>query len=105
MADDLTNVKPIYFSRHARHRMYLRGATDAEVIQTIQGSPWESARAGKYQARRTFVYGRPSPVDHKVYLYKTVHVIFAEEFDKIVVVTVLVYYGSEKAEGSDENLL
>lgn len=76
--------------------MYLRGASEAEVIQAIRGGFWEPARAGKYQARCTFVYGRPSPVDGRVYPFKTVHVIFAEEADKIVVVTVLVYYGSEE---------
>lgn len=94
----VNEAKPIHFSRHARYRMYLRGATESEVVQTIQGSPWEPARAGKYQARRTFVFGQPSPVDQKVYPFKTVHVIFAEEADRIVVVTVLVYYGGEGEE-------
>ncbi|MBC7227239.1 MAG: DUF4258 domain-containing protein [Thermoflexales bacterium] len=92
-------MKPIHFSRHAWHRMCLRGATEAEVVQTIETGPWEPARAGKYQASRTFVFGQPSPVDQKVYLFKTVHVIFAEEADRIVVVTVLVYYGSENGGG------
>lgn len=99
-------VKPIHFSRHARYRMCLRGATELEVVQTIQGGSWEPARAGKYQARRTFVFGRPSPVDQKVYPFKTVHVIFAEEVDRIVVVTVLVYYSSDGGEvRRDEDLL
>jgi hypothetical protein len=74
--------------------MYLRGATEQEVVQTIQGGLWEPARGGKYQARRTFVFGQPSPVDRKIYPFKTVHAIFAEETDRIVVVTVLVYYGN-----------
>jgi hypothetical protein len=41
-----------------------------------------------------FDYGLPSPVNQKVYAFKTLHVIFAEETEKIVVVTVMVYYGN-----------
>jgi len=47
----------------------------------------------KMQARRTFKYEKPSPMNQKVYAFKTIHVVFVEEDTVVTVVTVLVYYG------------
>jgi hypothetical protein len=88
-------VKPIIFSRHALLQMGLRGAIRAEVEETIKMAGWEPARRGRYQARKSFAFGQASPVNQQVYLFKTVHAIFAEEQEELVVVTVLVYYGDE----------
>jgi hypothetical protein len=88
-------VKPIRFSQHARGRMLLRGATETEVIETIRTGNWESAQRGKFQAHKTIAFGLASPVSQQIYAFKTIHVVFADEQDEIVVVTVLVYYGNE----------
>ncbi|MFN8459005.1 MAG: DUF4258 domain-containing protein [Anaerolineae bacterium] len=86
-------MKPIHFSRHALDQMRLRGATQDEVREAIKTSLWQPAKRGKYQARKTFAFGQPSPINQKVYPFKTVETIFADEPGEIVVVTVLVYYG------------
>ncbi len=74
--------------------MRLRGATETEVKETIETVPWQPAKRGKYQTRKTFEFGQPSPVNQQIYPFKTVHTIFADEPNQIVVITVLVYYGS-----------
>ncbi|NIO71186.1 MAG: DUF4258 domain-containing protein [Anaerolineae bacterium] len=89
-------MKTVRFSQHALDQMRLRGATREEVRETVQTAPWQPAKRGKYQARKTFAFGRPSPINQQIYPFKTVHVIFADEPDEIVIVTVLVYYGKEE---------
>ena len=89
-------TKPIHFSHHARRRMDLRGATEAEVIESIQSEKWQPALQEKWQVRKKFDFGKPSPVNQQVYSFKTIHAIFAEETDSIVVVTVIVYYTNEE---------
>ncbi len=86
-------MKTIRFSRHALDQMRLRGATQEEVRETVEVTSWQPAKRGKYQARKTFVFGCPSPINQQIYPSKTVHAIFADEPNEIVVVTVLVYYG------------
>ncbi len=89
-------MKTVCFSQHALDQMRLRGATREEVRETVQTAPWQPAKRGKYQARKTLDFGCPSPINQQIYPFKTVHVIFAEEPDEIVIVTVLVYYGKEE---------
>ncbi len=84
--------KPIYFSAHARVRMLLRGAGENEVVSAIRSAKWEATRQGKFHSRSQFDFDKPSPINRKFYRYKTVDVIFADEPDKIVVITVKVYY-------------
>ena len=86
-------MKPIHFSNHARKRMIGRGATESEIIETIQAEKWQPALQNKVQARRTLKYEQPSPINQKVYAFKTIHAIFVDEDTAITVVTVLVYYG------------
>ena len=86
-------MKTLRFSRHALDQMRLRGAASEEVTEAVEAMPWQPARRGKYQSRKTFVFGRPSPINGQIYPFKTVLVIFADEPNEIVVVTVLVYYG------------
>jgi len=90
-------VKPIRFSQHAERRALLRGATEEEIRETLTTEPREPARRGKWQARRRFTYQGRSPIDGKRYNEKTVEVIFADEPEEVVVVTVKVYYsGAEE---------
>ena len=86
-------MKPIRISNHAHKRMIGRGAREVEVVETVQSEKWEPALQNKMQARKTFKYGQPSPINQKVYSFKTVHVIFADEDAAITVITVMVYYG------------
>lgn len=85
-------MKPIRFSQHALDQMQLRGATQEEVRETVETSSWQLAKRGKHQARKTFSFGRPSPVNQQFYPFKTIQVIFADEPNEIVIITVLVYY-------------
>jgi hypothetical protein len=74
--------------------MRLRGASQTEVSDTIESGSWKPAKRGKYQARKKFTFGHPSPVNQQVYPFKTIDAIFADEPDEIVVVTVIVYFGN-----------
>ncbi len=89
-------TKPIRFSNHARKRMDLRGATESEVSDAIRSEKWQLALQEKWQVRKKFDFGKPSPVNQQVYAFKTIHAIFADEKDSIVVVTVIVYYANEE---------
>lgn len=83
-------MKPIRLSNHARGTMEFRGATEEEVIEAIQTSPWEPAEHGRLECRKNFVYGQEW--NGKFYATKQVRPIFVEEATEIVVVTVYVYY-------------
>jgi hypothetical protein len=75
-------MKPIRISNHALKRMAGRGATETEILDTIRFENWEPALDKKFQARKTFAYNQRSPVNQKVYNFKTVHAIFADEEKK-----------------------
>jgi hypothetical protein len=85
-------AKPIYFSTHAREQMLLRGAEEDEVIAAIRSGNWQAAKNGKFHARTEFEYNKESPVNQQFYSYKAVDPIFDERSEKIVVITVKVYY-------------
>ncbi len=86
----------IVISAHARRQMQLRGAAEIEVITAIEHGRREPALRGKFRARWSFTFGHPSPVNNQVYRFKTVEAVWAEEFDDLIVVTVLVYYTNEE---------
>jgi hypothetical protein len=50
-------------------------------------------KAWQISGPQNVAFGRPSPINQQIYPFKTVHVIFADEPNEIVIVTVLVYYG------------
>ncbi len=89
-------MKLINFSTHARLQMELRGAEESEVIKAIRSGVWESARRGKLQCRYRFDFNRTSPLNQKFYKYKTAEAIFVEEGERIVVITVKVYYSNKE---------
>lgn len=86
--------KPIRFSNHARKRIDLRGATEAEIIEAIQSEQWQPALRSKWQVQKVFQFGKPSPINQKTYAFKTARAVFADEEDTIVVITVIVLYGN-----------
>ena len=82
--------KPIVFSPHARGKMLDRGAAESEVEAAIgTGSP-ELARKGRIMYRKNFAFG--DEWRGKRYAVKQVAPVVAEEADRLVVVTVFVYY-------------
>ena len=80
--------KSIEISEHAKLQMELRGAEEHEVIKAIRSGTKESAKHGKFHTQFEFVFRKESPVNQKYYENKIVGVIFTDEPDKIVVVTV-----------------
>jgi hypothetical protein len=84
--------KVIVISAHATQRMQQRGATATEVEQAIRNEQWRPAQRGKWQVKERRPFGGISPVNQRTYAFKAVEVIFADNPDAIVVVTVKVYY-------------
>lgn len=81
-------MKPIVLTRHAREKMLERLTTEAEVIQTIRDARWQPAEKGRYRASGWYRFRTEH--DGTFYAGKDVVPIFAEEADRIVVVTVYV---------------
>ena len=77
-------MKPIRFSRHALDQMQMRGATEAEVRETIEIAQWQPAKHGKLRARKRVPFGRSSPVNQQVYQFKIVDAVFAVEHEDIL---------------------
>lgn len=88
--------KPIQLSMHARVRAIQRGATEDQIIECIQHSPADCIGQKNFSVQKTFLFDAVSPVNRQYYRFKTVEVIFAEEVDRIVVITIKVYYSNEE---------
>lgn len=82
--------KPIELSSHAREKMLDRGASESEVQAAIRTGNPEPARKGRLMFRKNFAFN--SQWRGKHYAVKQVVPVVAEEVDKLVVVTVYVYY-------------
>jgi len=85
---------PIVLSVHAKDRLAQRGASAEEVANTVREGDWQPAKRGKQHAAKQHEFGGLSPVNGLPYLYKTVDVVFADEAERIFVVTVKVYYSN-----------
>jgi len=84
------DLKPIEFSSHSLDKMIDRGATREEVELAVRSGHTEPARKGRTTFRKNFAFnGRWRG---KSYTVKQVAPIVAEEADRLVVVTVFVYY-------------
>lgn len=84
--------KAIVISLHARQQMRLRGAEEQEVLLAVQTGTWEPVKQGRLHARYVVSFNDVSPVNQKFYGLKTIDAVFVEEPDRIVVITVKVYY-------------
>jgi len=82
--------KSIVISPHAREKMFDRGASESEVQVAISTGNSEPARRGRIMFRKNFSFN--SCWRGKHYAIKQVAPIITEETDKLVVVTVYVYY-------------
>ena len=86
----MNSPKPIMFSSHAREKMLDRGASEKEVEAAIRSGSREPARRERFTFRKNFAYN--AQWRGKQYAVKQVAPIVAEEDDRLVVVTVFVYY-------------
>jgi len=90
MAKSVERSKPIEFSKHARDKMLDRGATESEVVEAIRSGSAEPTRKGRIMFRKNIEFH--SEWRGKPYAVKQVAPVVAEETDRLVVVTVFVYY-------------
>ena len=80
------------YTAHALERIDWRGTSLEEVDEVLENGSADAARPG-YEARyKVFPYGKEW--GRKFYPQKRVRVVFAEEGQDTVVVTVYVYFGS-----------
>jgi hypothetical protein len=75
---------------HAKTRMAERGATEAEVVETVRFGESFTAKLGRYGFRRNFVYN--SLWRGKSYATKQVEAIAVEENDDWLVISVIVKF-------------
>jgi hypothetical protein len=80
----------IEISNHAREQMLERGASEEEVISAIEKGEFEPARKERKLFRKNFQFN--SIWRDRQYKIKQVAPLVADEGDKIVVVTVYVFY-------------
>ncbi len=83
-------MKPIRLSNHARQQCYERGATEAEVRQTIEEGTREPARSDRELYRFNFPFAQDW--QGTFYAIKQVAPVVKEEQDEIVVITVYTFY-------------
>lgn len=90
MAASIDRSKPVEFSVHVRDKMLDRGAGEEEVLLAIRAGSSEPARGGRVMFRKNLDFHRQWRGKH--YAVKQVAPVVAEEMDRLVVVTVYVYY-------------
>jgi len=83
-------VKKIVFSQHALSRLENRGTSKEEVEKAIRSGEVVPAKKGRVTFRKNFPFGLRWK--GKYYQMKQVMPIAVEEKERIVVVTVYVYY-------------
>ena len=79
---------------HARERLLERGATEEEVRQTVRSGTPAPAGAGRQAKERVFPYNATWQGRH--FAQKMVRAIYVEERNRLVVLTLYVYYGEWK---------
>ena len=83
-------MKKIEISPHAYQQMAERGALEAEVMAAVQQGEAEAVRMGRVMYRKIFPFD--GEWRGRRYRLKQVAPVVAEESDKLVVVTVYVFY-------------
>jgi len=81
----------VLFIDHARQRMVERGASEADVQRVLETGQAEEERAARWAKEAVLPYN--AEWQGKTYDQKKVRVIYLEEGDQLVVITVYVYYG------------
>jgi len=83
-------MKPILFSQHALDQMPDRGATKEEVVAAIRSGELSPAKGKRLSFRKNVPFN--GEWKGRKYAIKQVIPIVIEESDKIIVVTVYVFY-------------
>jgi hypothetical protein len=83
-------MKPILFSQHAIDQMPDRGTTRDEVAAAIKTGELASAKSKRISYRKNFPFDKEWK--GRKYAIKQVMPIVIEESDRIIVVTVYVFY-------------
>ena len=83
-------MKAIELSQHAIDQAGERGTSREEIELAIRTSEWQPARFGRWECRRDFEFN--SVWNGKRYLTKQLRPVFVDEEERIVVVTIYVYY-------------
>ena len=81
----------IKFTEHAKERIEQRGATEAEVLEVL--AKGVEVQAGRHRKAKESVFDYGREWLGKSYPQKKVEVVFVEEGEDVVVITVKVYYG------------
>jgi hypothetical protein len=89
-------MKEIVFTLHARQRMRERGASEDSVIAAINQGSKEPAQRGLFQSRLNMEYN--DVWDGRYYGIQQIVPVIDEEENRIVVITVYVFYFSEGEE-------
>ena len=84
------NNMRIIISKHAKIKMADRGADEKEVIKAINEGSYEPAKAGRLLFRKNFAFN--GTWRGKKYKTKQVAPVTTYENNRIIVVTVYVYY-------------
>lgn len=82
--------RPIQLGEHAKEQLLHRGTNEKEIAEAIRSAKWKPAELGRMECRQEFTFKKVW--NGKFYARKQVRPIFVEGKDKIVVVTVYVYY-------------
>ena len=83
-------MKRIRLSKHAQEQAVERGATRAEVEESVRKGSREPAIRGREMCRYNFVFNRKWQDKH--YPIKQVAPVIKEEVHEIVVITVYTFY-------------
>jgi hypothetical protein len=83
-------MKSILFSQHALEQMPDRGATREEVESAIRTGDFAPAKSNRLSFRKNFPFNEDWK--GRKYSIKQVMPIVMEESDKIIIVTVYVFY-------------
>ncbi len=83
-------MKEVYFTAHALTNIPRRGFTREEVEECIRTAEWQQADSGKLECRKDFTFN--AEWNGKLYGTKQVRPIFADDPDRIVIITVYTYY-------------
>ncbi len=86
----LVAEKPVRLTGHARQQLAFRGTSEQEIVEAIRTSTWQRAELGRLDCRKDFVFN--AEWNGRWYSTKQVRPIFVDMPEKIVVVTVYVYY-------------
>jgi hypothetical protein len=84
-------VKDVVLTYHAKERAEERGVTLEEILEVLKTGQGFPAKKGRRQKEKIFRFEQEWLGEF--YEQKKVRVVYVEESDKIVIVTVYAFYG------------